>query len=98
MSETKEIDDAAKFLHDNGLLFEINRTVLHPRGLELSVITSEDEHIVKFNTLYDFREEGIVFDPDNFVDGERKLTEYTDEYPKVNASQTNQDGSGTGGS
>jgi hypothetical protein len=93
---TKEIEDAAKFLHDNGLLFEINRLVLHPRGLALGVITSDDERIIKFDTVFDYREDGINFGPSNFVDGERKLTEYTDEHPKVNAPQTNPDGSGIG--
>ena len=34
--------EVAKFLHESGLLFEINRKVLHPLGFALGVIQKED--------------------------------------------------------
>lgn len=37
MSEEKAIKNFVKFLVDNGLIFEINRKVLHPVGLALIV-------------------------------------------------------------
>ena len=46
-----------------GLLQEINRLFLHPRGLALEVIV-EDDNIYRFGEVWDYRDdlEGIVFD------------------------------------
>ena len=57
------INDAAKFLHDTGLLFEINRQVLHPLGLTLQIRTQKDGQVV-FGGILDCRHdpEGWVFD------------------------------------
>jgi hypothetical protein len=63
----KTIDNAAKFLQETGLLAEINRVVLHPRGLALSIIARERPKTVHFDVegfgpLYEKRDgEGIVF-------------------------------------
>lgn len=93
----KKIEDAAKFLHDSGLLFEINRAVLHPRGLALRVTVNDDENDTKFGVIYDYRDGSIVFGEQLFNEGEKKLNRYMDEHPKVYAPQTNPDGSGVGG-
>jgi hypothetical protein len=61
------IENAAKFLQETGLLAEINRVVLHPRGLALSIVAKERPHTVHFDVLgfgalYEQRDEsGIVF-------------------------------------
>jgi hypothetical protein len=60
----KKIANAAKFLQQTGLLMEINRVVLHPRGLALSV-AMESENVTGFGPLLDVREgagEGWIFD------------------------------------
>jgi hypothetical protein len=63
----KTIQNAARFLQETGLLAEINRVVLHPRGLALSIIATErggtDQFDVQgFGPLYEKRDdEGIVF-------------------------------------
>ena len=63
----KTIPNAASSLHETGLLAEINRLVLHPRGLALSIIAQERPHTVHFEVqgfgpLYEKRDaEGIVF-------------------------------------
>jgi hypothetical protein len=63
----KTIENAARFLQETGLLAEINRLVLHPRGLALSIIAKARPRTVHFDVqgfgpLYDKRDdEGIVF-------------------------------------
>ncbi len=42
MSQKINKIDAGKFLRDNGLLFEINKTILHPLGLALEVFVNSD--------------------------------------------------------
>lgn len=56
----------AQRLHDEGLLFAINRLVLHPLGLALGVRAHRmnDEVIVRSLILFSVDDpEGIVFDP-----------------------------------
>jgi hypothetical protein len=72
----KMIDDPiAAFLLDSGLLFEINRRVLHPLGLALEV--SDD----RISGIWDCRSdpEGIYFDDETFEAGVRKLKAYMNE-------------------
>lgn len=45
---SERIQDAAKFLLDTGLLAEINRLVLHPRGLALPVKVRIEDGKVSF--------------------------------------------------
>jgi len=62
------IQGAAQFLHETGLLAEINRVVLNPRGLALSIIAEmpgpnpyEEPRAASFGPLYDKRDdEGIL--------------------------------------
>lgn len=67
---------AAKTLVESGLLFEINRRVLHPRGLALEVIEQDDGTHVMSQELQDWRDEGgIEFGPESIERGEKKLAE-----------------------
>ncbi len=73
--------DAAKFLVDSGLLFEINRKVLHPRGLALEVIQHDviqgENNLTMSQTLQDWRDEGgIEFGPESIERGEKKLAAF----------------------
>lgn len=63
---TKRIP-AGQFLMDSGLLFEINRTMLHPLGLALYVNEGDLE-------LHDCRDdaEGITYDPAQMAEGRAK--------------------------
>lgn len=60
-----------QFLKENGLLFEVNRTVLHPLGLTLQV--GDDGKVELLQTT---DPAGMVFTADTFVEGEAKLLEY----------------------
>ena len=75
----KTIQNAARFLQETGLLAEINRVVLHPRGLALSIIATEragtDQFDVQgFGPLYEKRDdEGIVFSEKDLAEGTSQL-------------------------
>lgn len=86
---------AGQFLLDSGLLFEINRKVLHPFGLALEVIESpepleeayrEDNDppptYVISNQLWDYRddEEGMIFAEKTFREGFMKLKKFMAEF------------------
>lgn len=75
------IYNAAKFLNDTGLLFEINRQVLHPLGLALSVSIQKDRTVV-FGGILDCRHdpEGWIFADEELQDGARKLQAYMGEH------------------
>lgn len=75
----------AKFLYESGLLFEINRKVLHPLGLELEVIVydgdDEEGHKkgdVKIGDVWDYRDngEGMAYDDSTLGEGTTKLLKY----------------------
>lgn len=88
----KYVDRPAEFLVDSGLLFEINRTILHPMGLAIAVTLDEsdagtesaEEAPIK---IWDCRDdpEGIYFEDTTFDEGQTKfyktnkeaLTRYT---------------------
>ena len=63
-------------LLDSGLLFEINRRVLHPFGLALEAEVNEDG--TRIGAVWDYRDdpEGLIFDDVTFADGLRKLNEF----------------------
>lgn len=68
---------AVKFLLEKGLLFEINRSILHPLGLALAVsIDSNGEFEV--DGLWDARddEDGMTFEDDVLTEGTTKYAEY----------------------
>lgn len=75
---------AAEFLLDNGLLFEINRKILHPLGLALEVRretddeTGELKEVTGFGGLWDYRDdpEGVLFGDEAFAEGFRKYEKY----------------------
>ena len=75
----KTIQNAAKFLQETGLLAEINRVVLHPRGLALSIIANERPGTIHFDVqgfgpLYEKRDdEGIVFSEDDLAHATAQL-------------------------
>lgn len=65
-------------LVDDGLLFEINRQVLHPLGMALAVVVdssnqSTPESVVLLETD---DAEGVLFDESNFIDGASKFSNY----------------------
>lgn len=69
---------AARFLSDSGLLFEINRRVLHPRGLALEVIEDDDGTLTMSQELQDHRGNigGICFGEDSIETGQKKLAAF----------------------
>lgn len=76
-----------EFLEDNGLLFEINRKVLHPLGLALCFVCKVDElgnEVTNEIQVWDCRkdEEGIVFAAETYEDGEKKFCQYMREFGK----------------
>ena len=65
---------AAAFLHESGLLFKINRDVLHPLGLALEVVKDDDGTLSMSQELQDHRASGgVCFSADSIVTGEAKL-------------------------
>lgn len=84
MSDIKYIKSPIEYLLRTGLLFEINRTLLHPLGLAMSVQVSEQKEgdiecgVIQ---LLDGTEdpEGFVYEQDTFSRGIQKYNEYMDE-------------------
>lgn len=76
----RRIKKSAQFLIENGLLFEINRKILHPLGLALEIEINDDGKI-DFGDLWDCREdpEGILFTSDAFEVGKEKYAKYLEE-------------------
>jgi hypothetical protein len=89
MSKIKTIP-AGKFLYDSGLLFEINRRILHPLGLALMIkyddkggtLSDDNAKISLIDKLWDAREdpEGIIFDTDGFNNGMQKYKKFRKVY------------------
>lgn len=80
---TKHIKDPIKFLRETGLLFEINRQILHPYGIAMGVqsdTTPEEEtgSICLFDSRDD--EEGFVYDPEVFLSGLVKTNNFLQEF------------------
>lgn len=65
---------------DSGLLFHINRTVLHPLGLALE-ITVEDDGSARLSGIWDCRDdpEGIAYDEDLLKECMAKYRKYMSE-------------------
>jgi hypothetical protein len=75
----KKVSDFTRFLLDNGILFEINRKVLHPLGLVMVTdVDYEDDKKVIITGLYSADDdlEGIVFDPETFEEGRKRYQEF----------------------
>jgi hypothetical protein len=73
---------SAKFLLDSGLLFEINRRVLHPFGLALEVISDNNGNPLHIGDLWDYRNdpEGIIFGDDILEAGSAKFEKFLEEF------------------
>ena len=73
----KNIDRPAQFLIDNGILFEMNRQVLHPLGLQLELTVATDGERAGL-ALVDNRdsEAPIYFGSDDWALGRTKYEEY----------------------
>ena len=77
MSELiKRVPNPGVFLLETGLLYEINRTILHPLGLALEVEIDKDGSRV--GGLWDFRDdpEGIIYGKKMLEAGEAKYMKY----------------------
>ena len=77
MAKIKRIDDAAQFLSDTGLLFRINREILHPLGLAMEIQTwkYKGKQKAKFtNKLWDYRRdpEGMLYADETFTEADQK--------------------------
>lgn len=70
-----------KELYEWGLLFEINRRVLHPLGMALAVEMDEEENAVFSNDVWDCRDdpEGFIFEEKTFIAGQEKYQKFLDE-------------------
>lgn len=71
----------AEFLVESGLLFELNRRILHPLGLALAVRLADEPGADTDSTvamIWDNRSdpEGIVFADETFAEGLTKLAKY----------------------
>jgi hypothetical protein len=79
------IERPARFLVDNGILFEINRQVLHPLGLELDLEIQEDGAVCEV-VLSDNRgiPQPMYFTPEEFEEGREKYQAYMQEHGRRN--------------
>jgi hypothetical protein len=76
-SNTEGIKTFPKFLVDSGLVFEINRKVLHPLGL--SIIVDVDRNNRKQLSIIGIQtedEEGFVYDSESFLHGVEKYNKF----------------------
>lgn len=66
------------FLINSGLLFAINRDVLHPLGLALEVVLDRETGCSSMGSIWDCRDdpEGITYGPTALRHGELKLQNY----------------------
>ena len=81
----KYLDNPVQYLLDSGLLFEINRWVLHPYGLAMAVEVPNDDEAESEKILKQARiriwdctddPEGIAFADDTFREGAEKMAAY----------------------
>ena len=88
-----KIENPVQFLVDNGILFEMNRQVLHPLGLELHFRLNEEGRITAIDLL-DNREglQPISFPPDAFDAGRARYGKYLDEHGRRNMQKRRQVG------
>jgi len=88
MNTLPTVDKPAQFLKDQGILFEINRQVLHPLGLELALTCDEGGELVRLE-LYDNRDDPgpIHFPSDSFEEGRQKYEQYMSEHGRRNVQK-----------
>jgi len=77
----QHIPNPGKFLVESGLLFKINREILHPLGVALAVTLNDSDETVSINVL-DGRHspEGILFTDEMLTGGIEKLQKYMDKH------------------
>jgi hypothetical protein len=92
MDEFQEINriPAAKLLFDTGLLFEINRRILHPFGLAMEILyddqggalSEEDAVITMSQNIWDYRNdpEGVLYEPVELITGSEKFKRFLDTF------------------
>jgi hypothetical protein len=85
------VPNPVQFMLDNGILFEINRQVLHPLGLELH-LKLDDENRLTGIELEDNRPspEPIYFSPEAFEEGREKFQRYMAEAGRRNMQKRRQ--------
>jgi len=76
--DTELIKSFPKYLLENGLIFEINRKVLHPLGLAMVVdIDRNNKRQLGITALVKTEDpEGFVFEQEAFVIGTEKYQKY----------------------
>lgn len=81
----KTIDHPARFLKENGILFEMNRQVLHPLGMELH-LEVEDDGTLAVMELLDNRdsEAPISFTGEAYDAGRAAYEAYMDDQGRLN--------------
>jgi len=85
-TNTKEIESPEQYLLDTGLLFQINRTLLHPLGLSLYVLDEETPFYQDSPKIQKIRL--VATDnPNGFVFGESELIELHDRFNTFITSQ-----------
>lgn len=87
----KRIENPVRFLMDNGILFEVNRQVLHPLGLQLDIEVDEEGRVTSLELL-DNRDspEPIFFNADQFEEGRAKYEKYMQDQGKRNVQKRRQ--------
>ena len=75
-----KVENFSRFLLDNGLIFEINRKILHPLGYAMVMGTDPDNvrKIIIQGLMQSDDEEGFVFDEETFQTGIEKYKEFLD--------------------
>lgn len=88
-----KIENPVEFLVNHGILFEMNRQVLHPLGLELHFRLDDDGRITAID-LFDNRESPhpISFKPEAFDAGRRRYEAYLHEHGRRNMQKRRQVG------
>ena len=76
----KRIKGYARYMVDNGLLFEINRQVLHPLGLTLVAdVDYDNPKYLRLDGLYKTDEpEGVQYDPETFATNQKVFQTFLD--------------------
>lgn len=93
MKNLPTVPKPAVFLERNGILFEINRQVLHPLGLELHLECGEDGELARLEIRDNRHLPGpIFFPPEAFEDGRQKFEHYMAEHGRRNIQKRRQIG------
>ena len=91
--DRKRIEMPADFLVDNGILFEMNRQVLHPLGLQLEIEAGADGEMCSL-TIIDNRAvpTPIYFGSEEFESGRERYEAYMAEHGRRNMQKRRQIG------